>query len=63
MLSFVCAILWRVTAILFREEIKNERRQNIDNRFGIGRDISSFRGIGLLGFDIGIAETLIRLHE
>ncbi len=53
----MCAILWRVTAILFRGEIKNERRQNIDNRFVIGRDISSFRGVGLLGFDIGVART------
>ena len=51
----MCDILWRVTAILFREEIKIERRQNIDNRFVIGLDISSSRGIGLLGFDIGIA--------
>ena len=59
----MCDILSRVTSILFREETKNERGQNIDNRFVIGRDITSFRGIGLLGFDIGIAETLIRLYE
>ena len=63
MLWFLCDILWRVTAVLFWEEIKNKRRQNIENRFVIGRGISSFRGIGLLGFDMGIAETLARLHE